>query len=159
MAQAQINTCYWHLTKFTFAPPSIRPKLSIILHLPLSLFRKFPPTLLFNWNWKLEYGFKLLRRYSRVSDLNISKDQRKKHRPYYNINLMTHWFELLVWKKALPFTLDNPYFFKKNILTFSLLFRGRALESLNKSYSKYIIIKLLEPFQFNHPGTCSMVFF
>ena len=84
MAQAQIKTCYWHLTKFTFAPPSIRPKLSIILHLPLSLFRKFPPTLLFNWNWKLEYGIKLLlRRYSRVSDLNISKDQRKKHWPYY----------------------------------------------------------------------------
>ena len=26
----------------------------------------------------------LLRRHSRVSDLNISKDQRKKHRPYYN---------------------------------------------------------------------------
>ena len=34
MAQAQINTCYWHLAKFTFAPPSIQPKLSIILHLP-----------------------------------------------------------------------------------------------------------------------------
>ena len=32
----------------------------------------------------LEYGFKLLlRRYSRMSDLNISKDQRKKHRPYF----------------------------------------------------------------------------
>ena len=46
--------------------------------------RKFPPTSLFNSNWKLEYGFMLLlRRYSRVSDLNISKDQRKEHRPYY----------------------------------------------------------------------------
>ena len=43
MAQAQINTCYCHLTKFTFAPPCIRPKLSIILHLPVNLwqFRKF----------------------------------------------------------------------------------------------------------------------
>ena len=29
----------------------------------------------------------LLRRYSRVSDLNISKDQRKKHRPYYIVTL------------------------------------------------------------------------
>ena len=29
----------------------------------------------------------LLRRYSRVSDLNISKDQRKKHRPYYKVTL------------------------------------------------------------------------
>ena len=36
-------------------------------------------------------SFKLpLRRYSRVSDLNIGKDQRKKHRPYYNsINLVS----------------------------------------------------------------------
>ena len=43
MAQAQINTCYCHLTKFTFAPPCIQPKLSIILHLPVNLwlFRKF----------------------------------------------------------------------------------------------------------------------
>ena len=84
MAHPQINTCYWHLTKFTFAPPSIRPKLSIILHLLMSLFRKFPPTSLFNWNWKLVFDLKLLlRRYSRVSDLNISKDQRRKHLPYY----------------------------------------------------------------------------
>ena len=67
---------------------------------------------------------------------------------------MFYWFEKALL--SLPFTLDNPYFFQKKItLTFSLLFRGRALESLNKSYSKYII-KLLEPFQFNHPG--SMVF-
>ena len=42
-----------------------------------SVLRKLPPTSLFNY-WKLEYGFKLLCRYSRVSDLNISKDQRKK---------------------------------------------------------------------------------
>ena len=47
--------------------------------------KKLPPTSLFNSNWKLEYGFKLpLRRYSRVSGLNISKNQRKKRRPYYN---------------------------------------------------------------------------
>ena len=67
---------------------------------------------------------------------------------------MNYWFEKALL--SLHFTLDNPYFFKKIILTFPLLFRRRALESLNKSYSKYIIIKLLEPFQFNHPG--SMVF-
>ena len=55
---------------------------------------------------------------------------------------MNYWFEKALL--SLPFTLDNPYFFKKKImLTFSLLFRGRALESLNESYSKYIIIKLL----------------
>ena len=68
---------------------------------------------------------------------------------------MTRCYELLVLKAllSLPFTLDNPYFLKKIILTFYLLFCGRALESLNKSYSKYIIIKLLEPFQFNHPGS------
>ena len=44
---------------------------------------------------------------------------------------MNYWFE-----KALlspPFTLDNPSFFKKIIITYSLLFSGRALESLNKS--------------------------
>ena len=29
----------------------------------------------------------LLRRYSGVSDLNFSKDQRKKHRPYYKVTL------------------------------------------------------------------------
>ena len=28
--------CYWHLMKFTFAPPCIGPKLSVILHLPTS---------------------------------------------------------------------------------------------------------------------------
>ena len=67
---------------------------------------------------------------------------------------MHYWFEKALL--SLPFTLDNPYFFKKIIITFSLLFRGKTLESLNKSLSKYIIIKLLEPFQFNHPG--SMVF-
>ena len=41
-------------------------------------------------NWKLEYGFKLLlRRYSGVSDLNTSKDQRKKHRPYYDVYIIS----------------------------------------------------------------------
>ena len=52
---------------------------------------------------------------------------------------MNYWFEKALL--SLPFTLDNPYFFKKNypyffkkiILTFSLLFRGMALESLKKS--------------------------
>ena len=69
---------------------------------------------------------------------------------------MNYWFEKALL--SLPFTLDNPYFFKKIILTFSLLFRGRALESLNKSLSKYIIIKLLlEPFQFNHPGSMAFL--
>ena len=44
---------------------------------------------------------------------------------------MNYWFEKALL--SLPFTLDNPYFFKKIILTFPLLFRGRAIESLNKS--------------------------
>ena len=67
---------------------------------------------------------------------------------------MNYWFEKALL--SLPLHWIIPTFSKKNILTFSLLFRGRALESLSKSYSKYIIIELLEPFQFNHPG--SMVF-
>ena len=44
---------------------------------------------------------------------------------------MNYWFEKALL--SLPFTLDNPYVFKKFILTLSLLFRGRARESLNKS--------------------------
>ena len=62
---------------------------------------------------------------------------------------------------SLHFTLDNPYFLKKNI--FSLLFRGRALESLQiEVIQNILIIKQLAfgaiSIKFNHLGTRSMVF-
>ena len=46
-AQAQINMCYCHLTKFTFTRSSLHPTEAVNYFTFKLLFRKFPPTSLF----------------------------------------------------------------------------------------------------------------